>query len=218
GTASEIAALLVEGILEEQPARSEGGYQGRAAVIVNGLGTVKHEELFVVYAKVAELLERAGITPVRPEVGELVTSLDMAGLSLTLVFLDEELEQHWLAPVDTPAFHRGAMPQVDRPRRTSFWEAGAAETPAATEESRPAAAQVAEVLELFRSVCAREEEELGRIDAIAGDGDHGQGMTYGSKGAATAAQEALEAGAGARTLLVRAGEAWSESAGGTSGA
>src|SRR5699024_1164826 len=116
------------------------------------------------------------------------------------------------------AFHRGAMPQVDRPRRTSFWEAGADETPEATEESRAAAAQVAEVLELFRSVCAREEEELGRIDAIAGDGDHGQGMTYGSKGAATAAQEALEAGAGARTLLVRAGEAWSESAGGTSGA
>src|SRR5699024_5583224 len=86
------------------------------------------------------------------------------------------------------------------------------------EESRAAAAQVAEVLELFRSVCAREEEELGRIDAIAGDGDHGQGMAYGSKGAAAAAQEALEAGAGARTLLVRAGEAWSESAGGTSGA
>src|SRR5699024_8508425 len=202
----------------DQPERAEGGYQGRAAVLVNGLGTVKYEELFVVYAKVAALLEEAGITPVRPEVGELVTSLDMAGLSLTLVFLDEELEEHWLAPVDTPAFHRGAMPQVDRPRRTSFWEAGADETPEATEESRAAAAQVAEVLELFRSVCAREEEELGRIDAIAGDGDHGQGMTYGSKGAATAAQEALEAGAGARTLLVRAGEAWSESAGGTSGA
>ncbi|MGO1600716.1 MAG: DAK2 domain-containing protein, partial [Brachybacterium sp.] len=54
--------------------------------------------------------------------------------------------------------------------------------------------------------------------AIAGDGDHGQGMAYGSKGAVAAAKAALEAGAGARTLLVRAGEAWSESAGGTSGA
>src|SRR5699024_2400774 len=104
------------------------------------------------------------------------------------------------------------------PRRTTFWEAGADETPAATEESRAAAAQIAEVLELFGSVCLREEAELGRIDAIAGDGDHGQGMAYGSKGAAAAAQAALEAGAGARTLLVRAGEAWSESAGGTSGA
>ena len=218
GTAAEIAELLVKGILEEEPARSEGGYNGRAAVLVNGLGTVKYEELFVVYKKVAELLEDAGITPVRPEVGELVTSLDMAGLSVTLVFLDEELEQHWLAPVDTPAFHRGAMPQVERPRRTEFWQAGADETPAASEESRQAAQKIAGVLDLFEAVAAREEAELGRIDAIAGDGDHGQGMAYGTKGAASAAKAALEAGAGARTLLVRAGDAWSESAGGTSGA
>ena len=218
GTAAEIAELLVKGILEEEPARREGGYNGRAAVLVNGLGTVKYEELFVVYKRVAELLENAGITPVRPEVGELVTSLDMAGLSLTLVFLDEELEQHWLAPVDTPAFHRGAMPQVERPRRTEFWQAGADETPAASEESRQTAQKIAGVLDLFEAVAAREEAELGRIDAIAGDGDHGQGMAYGTKGAAAAAKAALEAGAGARTLLVRAGDAWSESAGGTSGA
>ena len=218
GTAAEIAELLVKGILEEEPARREGGYNGRAAVLVNGLGTVKYEELFVVYKRVAELLEDAGITPVRPEVGELVTSLDMAGLSLTLVFLDEELEQHWLAPVDTPAFHRGAMPQVERPRRTEFWQAGADETPAASEESRQTAQKIAGVLDLFEAVAAREEAELGRIDAIAGDGDHGQGMAYGTKGAAAAAKVALEAGAGARTLLVRAGDAWSESAGGTSGA
>ncbi|WP_114856225.1 dihydroxyacetone kinase family protein [Brachybacterium sp. YJGR34] len=218
GTASEIARLLVEGILAEQPARTEGGYAGRAAVILNGLGTVKHEELFVVYAKVAELLEAAGITPVRPEVGEFITSLDMAGLSLTLVFLDEELEQHWLAPVDTPAYHRGAMPQVERPRREDFWVAGADTTPEATAESREVAARIGTVLDLFESVCAREEAELGRIDAIAGDGDHGQGMAYGSKGAAAAGRAALEDGAGARTVLLRAGDAWAESAGGTSGA
>ncbi|GAA1483954.1 dihydroxyacetone kinase family protein [Brachybacterium fresconis] len=218
GSADEIATLLVEGILVEQPTRSEGGYQGRAAVVLNGLGTVKYEELFVVYAKVAELLEAAGITPVRPEVGEFVTSLDMAGLSLSLVFLDEELERHWLAPVDTPAHHRGAMPAVERPRRTSFWEAGADGTPASTDESREVAAEIAGVLDRFEAVCAREEAELGRIDAIAGDGDHGQGMAYGSRGAAEAAHAALADGAGARTVLVRAGEAWSESAGGTSGA
>ncbi|MEE1650304.1 dihydroxyacetone kinase family protein [Brachybacterium sp. J144] len=219
GTAEKIATLLVEGLLAEQPERVEGGYQGRAAVLVNGLGTVKYEELFVVYAKVAELLEAAGITPVRPEVGELVTSLDMSGLSLTLVFLDEELERLWLAPADTPAFHRGSMTAAaDRPRRTSFWEAGADEIPAASAESREVATRITSVLDLFEAVCAREEAELGRIDAIAGDGDHGQGMAFGSKGAAAAAREALEGGAGARTLLVRAGEAWSESAGGTSGA
>src|SRR5699024_11840298 len=95
GTADDIATTLFRSVLAEQPERAEGGYQGRAAVLVNGLGTVKYEELFVVYAKVAELLEQAGITPVRPEVGELVTSPDMSRLSLTLVFLDEERsEEH----------------------------------------------------------------------------------------------------------------------------
>ncbi|MCW1805123.1 dihydroxyacetone kinase family protein [Brachybacterium squillarum] len=214
GSADEIATLLVEGLLAERPE----GSSGRAAVILNGLGTVKYEELFVVYAKVAELLEAAGITPVRPEVGEFITSLDMAGLSLTLVFLDEELEQHWLAPVDTPAYRRGAVAPVEREQRESYWTPGADPVPAASDDSRASAAKVADVLDLFQAVCAREEAELGRIDQIAGDGDHGQGMAYGSTGAAKAARAALDEGAGARTLLVRAGDAWSESAGGTSGA
>ena len=214
GTADEVATLLVEGLLAERPE----GASGRAAVILNGLGTVKYEELFVVYAKVAELLEAAGITPVRPEVGEFVTSLDMAGLSLTLVFLDKELEQHWLAPADTPAFRRGVTVGTPGTPRTSFWEAGADPVPAASEASRTVAAKITDVLDLFQAVCAREEAELGRIDQIAGDGDHGQGMPYGSPGAAKAARAALAEGAGARTLLVRAGEAWAESAGGTSGA
>src|SRR5690625_3274935 len=96
--------------------------------------------------------------------------------------------------------------------------AGTDRIPDASETSREAAAKIAGVLDLFETVCAREEAELGRIDAIAGDGDHGQGMAYGSKGAAVAARTALEAGAGARTLLLRAGDAWAESAGGTSGA
>jgi dihydroxyacetone kinase len=217
-SAEQVATMLVDGILAEQPDRTVDGYRGRAAVVLNGLGTVKYEELFVVYSTVARLLSEHDITPVRPEVGEHVTSLDMAGLSLTLVFLDNELERHWLAPVDTPAYHRGCLPSVDRPARTSVWEPGQETIPAASAESREVAREVSAVLDLFATVCAREEAELGRIDAIAGDGDHGQGMTFGSRGAREAAQQALEADAGARTVLVRAGQAWAESAGGTSGA
>ncbi|UQN28843.1 dihydroxyacetone kinase family protein [Brachybacterium kimchii] len=231
GSAREVAQMLVDGVLAEEPARAadgEAGYRGRAAVIVNGLGTVKHEELFVVYAHVARMLQARGITPVRPEVGEHVTSLDMAGLSLTVVFLDEELEEHWLAPVDTPAFHRGAMPGSDAADDDGNgdvgsvgavrWEPGVDPIPQASEESRTAARGISGVLDLFEAVCAREEAELGRIDAIAGDGDHGQGMAFGSRGAAEAARSAVSDGAGARTVLVHAGEAWSEAAGGTSGA
>ena len=58
----------------------------------------------------------AGLTVVEPECGELVTSLDMSGLSLTLLWLDDELEQYWAAPADTPAFRKGNLAPRARAR------------------------------------------------------------------------------------------------------
>jgi dihydroxyacetone kinase len=218
GSAAEVADLLLDEVLGEEPARGENGYDGRVAVILNGLGRVKYDELFVVYGRIAERLEEKGLTPVRPEVGEFVTSLDMAGLSLTLVYLDEELEELWLAPVETPAYRRGAMPNVHRAPRTSIWDAAEAEIPQSSDDSRACARNIAAVLQTFQEVCEDNEGELGRLDAVAGDGDHGQGMTFGSRGAARAARAAVEQGAGARTTLLLAGQAWADAAGGTSGA
>ncbi|GAA1163813.1 dihydroxyacetone kinase family protein [Nesterenkonia sandarakina] len=218
GTAAEVADLLFEGIMEDAP---EAG-SGRVAVLLNGLGRVKYEELFVVYHRIAERLSEAGLTAVQPEVGEFVTSLDMAGLSLTLVFLDEELEQHWTAAVDTPAYRRGeprGLPaHAERAPRTEFYTPGEESVPEATADSQRGAESVQEILELFAEVCATHEAELGQLDAVAGDGDHGQGMVLGSRGAVEAGRKARERGAGARTLLIHAGTAWAESAGGTSGA
>jgi dihydroxyacetone kinase len=218
GSAAEIADLLLDEVTAEEPPRSEDGYRGRVAVILNGLGTVKYEELFVVYGRIAHRLEEKGLTAVRPEVGEFVTSLDMAGLSLTLVFLDDELERLWLAPVATAAYRRGAMPDVERPARSGIWNAAEEEIPSSSEQSRACAQRITAVLQTFQQVCAEHEAELGRLDAVAGDGDHGQGMTFGSRGAAEAAQAAAKQGAGARTTLLLAGQAWADSAGGTSGA
>jgi dihydroxyacetone kinase len=61
------------------------------------------------------------------------------------------------------------------------------------------------------------EHELGRIDAVAGDGDHGRGMVKGTGAAADAATSAARQGAGTATVLNAAGEAWAARAGGTSG-
>ena len=218
GSASEVADLLLDELLAEEPERGENGYDGRVAVILNGLGTVKYDELFVAYGRIAERLDELGLTAVRPEVGEFVTSLDMAGLSLTVVFLDEELERLWLAPVEPPAYRRGAMPHVERPARTGIWDAAEVEIPESSDDSRACAGNVVAVLEAFQRVCAENEAELGRLDAVAGDGDHGQGMAFGSRGAARAARAAVERDAGARTVLLVAGQGWADSAGGTSGA
>ncbi|UWX97080.1 dihydroxyacetone kinase family protein [Arthrobacter zhaoxinii] len=218
GTAEEVADLLVDGVLEEEPERTPEGYRGRVAVLLNGLGTVKYEELFVVYGRVAERLAAAGLTVVAPEVGEHVTSLDMAGLSLTIVFLDDELEKYWLAPADTPAFRREAPDLTPRPERTGVHVPGEEAIPVSAPGSRELAGRVVQALEVIRSTTSEHEEYFGRLDAVAGDGDHGQGMAYGSRGAAKSGRAAAEQGAGARTVLIHAGEAWAEEAGGTSGA
>ncbi|MEV7605065.1 dihydroxyacetone kinase subunit DhaL [Paenarthrobacter sp. NPDC089322] len=211
-TASELAELLVSKLLADKP--EDAGH--RVVAIVNGLGTVKYDELFLLYGKVEKLLTEAGLTVVEPECGELVTSLDMSGLSLTLLWLDEELEQYWSAPADTPAFRKGNMaPRAPRTAVTSD-DAETSEseqpTPAAAELGRQAVAILAQV----RDVVVEHEEELGKLDAIAGDGDHGIGMRRGVDAAAAAGEAAT--GASVARILTAAGEAWSERAGGTSGA
>jgi dihydroxyacetone kinase len=147
----------------------------------------------------------------------------MSGLSLTLLWLDDELEQYWAAPADTPAFRKGNL----APRPARQVAAADAEAESAVEHPTPAAAELGRqsvaVLRQVRDVVVEHEEELGRLDAIAGDGDHGIGMRRGvdaAVAAVTAAEQAAanDGGASPARVLTAAGEAWSERAGGTSGA
>ncbi|WJL96896.1 dihydroxyacetone kinase family protein [Microbacterium sp. ET2] len=208
----ELAGILIDELLADVP-EPRGD---RAAVIVNGLGSVKYEELFVLFGDVAARLRDAGVTVVEPEVGELVTSLDMAGASVTLLWLDEELEPLWSAPAYTPAYRKGAIdPVAPVDEQEEVAAAGdAAEVAAASDWSRAAAEAALTYLEAARAVIHENEAELGRIDAIAGDGDHGVGMRTGIDAAHTAADPSI----GLSPMLTTAGDAWSEKAGGTSGA
>ncbi|MDF2442917.1 MAG: D-erythrulose 4-kinase [Subtercola sp.] len=213
-TSAELAALLVERLLTEKPA----GAGSRAAVIVNGLGGTKYEELFVLFNDIAGLLDDASVEIVAPEVGELITSLDMAGASLTLVWLDDELERLWLAETQTPAFRRGSG--IATTQRTEH-AAAAVEVegyPDASDDSRAAASALLTGLTAVASALHEQEEELGRLDAIAGDGDHGRGMTNGADAALAAATKAVDGGAGIASTLAAAGDAWADKSGGTSGA
>jgi D-erythrulose 4-kinase len=220
-TAAGLADLLVERLLEELPDGVAEPAGQRVVALLNGLGTVKHEELFVTYGRVHRRLEQAGITVVEPEVGEFCTSFDMAGVSLTLLWLDEELEALWAAPAHAPAFHKGEL-ALPSPGETVPQPDAVAEPVATvatgTPESREAAAKLVEVFQVISQTMDDHVDELGRIDSVAGDGDHGIGMQRGARAAAEAARSAYEAGAGAGTLLIRAAEAWADRAGGTSGA
>ena len=225
-TADELAELLVAKLLTEVPdgpeADGDSSTPRRVVPILNGLGSVKYEELFVVYRRVARLLAEAGLEAVDPQVGELVTSFDMAGTSLTLFWLDDELETLWNAPADAPAFRRGAVTAatLDTADFTDFTGLDDVEAtiPDASEASRAGAVRVLAALGAAKDVVDANAEELGRIDAIAGDGDHGIGMERGVRAAVEAAADAVARGAGAATTLHLAGDAWADKAGGTSGA
>lgn len=217
GTADEVAKVLVERLLEERP----GGADNRVIALLNGLGTAKYEEMFVTFRAIHKLLEEAGLEIVDGEVGEFATSLDMSGVSLTLHWPDDELVELWNDPVDTPTIRRGTVDAGDLrddihtlsqdPTRIAVTEEG-------SEESRALAAKMADTLDKVAAMLREKMSELGKLDSYAGDGDHGTGMQRGSENAASAARKLLNEGAGAGTLLAGAGEAWSATAGGTSGA
>lgn len=219
----ELAGLMVESLLAEWPAGSR-----RAAVLLNGLGGFKYEELFGLWSHIQPLLARAGLELVAPEVGELVTSLDMRGCSLTVAWLDDELERLWLAPCDTPAFRRpGAGATASAAASAAAREAAVPVAPALPGPVSTAAPRAAELDDLADTVLAAlesllaalktNESELSRLDAVAGDGDHGSGMVRGATAALTAATEAAGSGLGLGSILLAASAAWADQAGGTSG-
>ncbi len=213
-TAEQLAATLVQPLLDERPV----GAGRRAAVVLNGLGDTKYEEMFVLYRHVDRRLTDAGVEAVLPEVGEFVTSLDMAGTSLSLCWLDDELAQLWAAPADTPTFKRGNASELPtfapRPVPADAIRLPGADVGEASEQSQQAVGTVRSMLSTMLRVVTDNADELGRIDAVAGDGDHGTGMTRGLRAADAAAADA-RGGVGA--VLGAAGRAWADKAGGTSG-
>jgi dihydroxyacetone kinase-like protein len=104
GSASEIAELMLEAVLSDL-APADG-----ASVLpfVNGMGGTPQLELYLLYGEIERRLRERGLRPERRLVGSYITSLEMAGASLTLLELDDELTALWDAPVHTPALHWGA--------------------------------------------------------------------------------------------------------------
>jgi dihydroxyacetone kinase len=153
---------------------------------------------------------------VSPEVGELVTSLDMAGCSLSVTWLDEELERYWVAPADTPAFRRGTTVTNEKftERHVMDDDVVQAEQEEASEASIAAADVARRAVIALNAVVEENKDYLGKIDAIAGDGDHGIGMSRGSTAAAEAARQTQ---GGVQQVLAAAGAAFGDKAGGTSG-
>lgn len=100
-SADEIAEEMVAAIAGDLKAK------GNALLFVNGFGGTPAMELYLMYNAAKAQLAKHGITPVRSLVGNYVTSLDMAGCSITVTLLDDAIAKGWDAPVHTPALRWG---------------------------------------------------------------------------------------------------------------
>jgi dihydroxyacetone kinase-like protein len=103
-SASEVVDRLASAVVEDLPYASGD----QVLAFVNGMGGTPLIELFIVYRELHHFLQERGITIARRLVGNYITSLEMAGCSITLLRLDDELTRLWDAPVDTPALRWGA--------------------------------------------------------------------------------------------------------------
>ncbi len=102
-SADQIVEMLVEPIVADLPFK--GG--DNVLAFVNSMGGTPLVELYIVYRKMAEILKGKGINITRNLVGPYITSLEMAGASITLLKLDDEMTKFWDAPVQTPGLRWG---------------------------------------------------------------------------------------------------------------
>jgi dihydroxyacetone kinase-like protein len=102
-SADEITEMLMEPILSDLPFKKGDD----VLLFVNGMGGTPLVELYIIYRKAAQLAKQHGLKIVRNLVGSYITSLEMAGASITMLRMDNQLCKLWDAPVDTPALRWG---------------------------------------------------------------------------------------------------------------
>lgn len=186
-TADEVTDALLERIFAELTL-AQGD---EVAVLVNGLGSTSQMELYLLHRRVKQRLDGKGVSIHRSFVGEYVTSLEMAGASVTLLKLDDELKTLLDHPCHTPALQVGAVTQQAGERAPASLKPGnrpasaadAVASTGATGADRPGGDVTPEIfVSMIRNVGAEIEANkdwLSELDGVIGDGDHGVTMSIG---------------------------------------
>ena len=94
--ADEIATEMMDRLLADKPLASDD----RVSILVNSLGATPPEELYILYRHIENRLRDAGVSIAMPLVGRYATSMEMTGCSITLCYLDDELERLLKAPAE----------------------------------------------------------------------------------------------------------------------
>jgi dihydroxyacetone kinase-like protein len=102
-TADEITEMLMEPVVNDIPYKSGD----EVLLFVNSMGGTPPIELYIVYRKAFEIAQKHGLKVVRNLIGAYITSLEMAGCSITMLKMDDDLKKLWDAPVNTPGLRWG---------------------------------------------------------------------------------------------------------------
>ncbi|GAA2179822.1 dihydroxyacetone kinase family protein [Brooklawnia cerclae] len=180
----------------------------RLAVLVNGLGATPLEELYVVYRRAHQAITGRGAEVCSLFIGEYATSLEMAGASLSLCVLDDELAELIDAPARSPFFQHGSVAPADAARRTAEHRTTGAEPGTVTVRTVEAPGVLRDIVLAVTLALPSHSDELRALDAALGDGDLGITVGAGAR-AQHAAVEALPGDAAPGEVLKAAGVAFS---------
>ena len=223
-SASDMAEMMLKAVLPDLPI--VGG--DRVAVLISGLGATPVMEQYILYGEVVRRLADLGISVVFNLVGNLFTSLEMMGVTLTLMKLDEELETCLKAPCTSVGLtipgERVAHQTLRQPsgeKAVAIVEARKA-APART-RSRSAqgpAVDLSRAGDLVRdliSAIVENRQHLSEIDGLIGDGDHGINMAKGFTGCGTRLDSLGDAANGLPAALEQLSKALMDDIGGSMG-
>lgn len=206
-TADEITDRFMAELIKELPLTTGE----KVAVLVNGLGSTPLEELYLIYRRVHHTLEERGVEIAHTFVGEYATSLEMAGASVSICHLDEELSDLISQPADSPFFTHGNPTGTSSPRDAAVsTTAPAPTTPKVADREIETVQAPGPLRETLLAVATRlpaHNDELRDLDAALGDGDLGITVSAGAN-AVRDALTSLPQGASSREVLRAAGTAF----------
>lgn len=222
-SASEMAEMMLGFVLPDLPFAAGD----RVAVLLSGLGATPIMEQYILYGEIARRLASQGITVAFKQVGNLFTSLEMMGVTLTLMKLDDELESCLKHPCQSVGLSiAGSLPmQGSYSGKAQAAQALTPEKPATQVMAAPRALSGptiplqqagALVRELISTIVAN-REYLSEIDGLIGDGDHGINMAKGFTGCATRLDALGDQAQDLTTALTQLAEALMDDIGGSMG-
>lgn len=179
----ELAQRIVDDLFLDRPNLTE------VAVLVNGFGTTPLQELYVFNNDVCEHLASKGIKIYRTFVGNYMTSIDMAGASVSLLAVDDELKNYLDAEANTPAFKMDGSPAL--PFEFAAKDEAAVRTVNTDVETHPEHVVIANeqftienmryIVDVMSAYIIKNEVPFCELDAHAGDGDFGMSVAKGFK-------------------------------------